>query len=494
MMACSGKGKSDFSADFKVTPLQKLMAEKIVKLPHETNPIMTHRFAADPAVLVYNDTVYVYSTNDMQQLEYSKGTDDNKFDKITSLNLFSSKDLVNWTDLGTIPVAGKNGGKGDAKWASNSWAPAVAWKQIEGKPRFFLYFADSGNGIGVLTADSPKGPFTDPLGAPLVSRKTPNCANVNWLFDPAVFVDDDGTGYIYFGGGHDKDTFEHPKTARCVRLGADMISIEGIPSEIDAPYLFEDSGINKINGTYYYTYCTNWTERPSGSGSDVPPVAVIAYMTSENPLGPFVYRGWTLKNPGSYFGAWGNNHHWIFDFKGRHYIAYHTQTMEKQAGLEHGGYRGIFVNDFAVNEDGSFPVQNMRTEGVAQVGTFNPYEEVPAATFHSLRNAAVTAERTVVPVTDGGYICIKCVNFEKGDSRIVLNIAGGEGSVRVLAEHFGANGSLISEVKCGKKGVSVKAPASPSIVTEKTVPVTGVHDLYFVFSGSAELYSWYFLP
>ena len=122
--------------------LEKQIAEKIEKLDVETNPIITHKFAADPAVLVYKDTVYVYATNDMQQLAFTQGKEENRYNKINTLNVFSSKDLVNWTDLGEVKVAGKNGGEGDAAWASNSWAPAIACKNIGGKDMFFLYFAD----------------------------------------------------------------------------------------------------------------------------------------------------------------------------------------------------------------------------------------------------------------------------------------------------------------------------------------------------------------
>ena len=83
------------------------------------------------------------------------------------MNIFCSKDLVNWTDCGVVDIAGKNGGKGDAKWASNSWAPAIACKKVDGKDKFFLYFADSGNGIGVVVADSryPRdGRFIEEIG------------------------------------------------------------------------------------------------------------------------------------------------------------------------------------------------------------------------------------------------------------------------------------------------------------------------------------------
>lgn len=72
---------------------------------------------------------------------------------------------------------------------------------IDGKPKFFLYFANNGSGIGVLTADSPTGPWTDPLGKELISRSTPNCGNVAWLFDPAVYYDEEtDEAYLFFGG------------------------------------------------------------------------------------------------------------------------------------------------------------------------------------------------------------------------------------------------------------------------------------------------------
>ena len=126
-MSCSNE---ELFATTPVSEMQKLMAEKAFKMPGENNPVMAHKYGADPAVLEYNDTLYVYSTNDMQQLEFTKGKIDNGYNKITTLNVFSTKDMVNWTDCGEIAVAGKNDMKGAAKWASNSWAPAVCWKRL----------------------------------------------------------------------------------------------------------------------------------------------------------------------------------------------------------------------------------------------------------------------------------------------------------------------------------------------------------------------------
>ena len=315
----------------------------------------------------------------------------------------------------------------------------------------------------------------------LVSRGMPNIDGVYWLFDPAVIVDDDGTGYIYFGGGHQAE-FIHPKSARCAKLGDDMISLACDPVEIDAPFLFEDSGINKIGDTYYYSYCTNWQSRDGVQADPMLPIAVIAYMTSKNPLGPFEYAGYTLENPGTYFGAWGNNHHWIFEFRGKHYIAYHAQVVEKTIGFTKGGYRNLMITDFAINEDGSWPIQKAKKEGVAQSGTFNPYTTVPAATMCSSRNMIVSSRQTLYPLENGAYVCIKGVDFSKSGTRVVLNVAEGHkgGTVEFRAGNF-ANGELLAAVEVGQE---------TSASAELTMPAEKVTDLYVVINGDVELVSW----
>ena len=100
-------------------------------------------------------------------------------------------------------------------WANRAYAPDMIYRN----GNYYLYFPDGANAIGVAVSSSPTGPFTDPLGRALVSRSTPN-ANVQWLFDPGVFIDDDGQAYLYFGGGG-------PGNARVIRLNSDMISTSG---------------------------------------------------------------------------------------------------------------------------------------------------------------------------------------------------------------------------------------------------------------------------
>ena len=126
-----------------------------LKQPNCNNPLMVQRLGADPYALVYDGRVYIYMTGDVIETQGSKPLA-NSYQKINTINVISSDDFVNWTDHGSIKAAGYSGA---AKWGGNSWAPAAACKEIDGKMQFFLYFANSGNGIGVLRADNPWGPL-----------------------------------------------------------------------------------------------------------------------------------------------------------------------------------------------------------------------------------------------------------------------------------------------------------------------------------------------
>ena len=271
----------------------------------ENNPLYTQRFGADPGVMEYDGRLYVFMTDDIIERDTAGNVKENSYSQIRCINCISSDDMVNWTDHGRIRVAGAGG---IARGASNSWAPCAAHKTIDGQEKFFLYFCNGGNGIGVLTADSPTGPWRDELGKLLITRNTPNCANVTWLFDPAVMVDDDGTGYLAFGGGVPNGKQARPGTGRIVRLGEDMMSLDCDPVALDVPYLFEDSGINKINGKYIYSYCSNW--QTDGNALRLSSGA-IQYMVSDDPMGPYTYVGELFPNEGKFFGMYGNNHHSI---------------------------------------------------------------------------------------------------------------------------------------------------------------------------------------
>ena len=161
-----------------------------VRSSSNNNPIMDHKFSADPFAMTYNGRVYVYMTNDSESYNLtSKDANGHptaavKYSNISTISVASSSDMVNWVDHGDIKVANLT------SWARNSWAPSACWKRINGKDKFFLYFADNANGIGVLQADSPLGPFTEPpTGSQLIKRGSQAAQGVEWLFDPAVLVE-----------------------------------------------------------------------------------------------------------------------------------------------------------------------------------------------------------------------------------------------------------------------------------------------------------------
>lgn len=339
-------GLEKINEDKEATSDMDTLLKTAVKAIGEHNPLMVQEFGADPWAMVYKDRVYIYMTGDQPVMGMDGSVPNNTYGNINTIRVISSDDLVNWTDHGAIRAAGSQGA---AKWAKNSWAPAAAVKNIDGQDKFFLYFADSGNGIGVLTADSPVGPFSDPLGHAIINRATPTCASVTWLFDPAVLVDDDGRAFLYVGGGVPEGKQADPGTARVVELNEDMISLKGSPVAICPPYLFEDSGINKFGDQYYYSYCTNFNVSAGATKEFGFNNGEIAYMVSDDPMGPFEYRGCVLKNPEYFFGVGGNNHHCMFEFNDRMYITYHAATLEGKMGMKGKGYRSTFINELTLD-------------------------------------------------------------------------------------------------------------------------------------------------
>lgn len=370
-------GLDRMNEDTKETSDMDTLLKTAVKTIGEHNPLMVQEFGADPWAMVYNGRVYIYMTGDQPVKGMDGSVPTNTYGNINTIRVISSCDLVNWTDHGAIPAAGRNGA---AKWATNSWAPAAAWKTIDGKDQFFLYFADSGNGIGVLSADSPVGPFTDSIGHALINRSTPTCASVTWLFDPAVMVDDDGRAYIYVGGGVPEGKQADPGTARVAELNGDMTSLKGSPVAICPPYLFEDSGINKFNGKYFYSYCTNFNVTGAATKEFGFESGEIAYMTAENPMGPFTYKGGVLKNPGYFFGVGGNNHHCMFVFNGRMYITYHAATLEGKLGMKGKGYRSTFINELTLDPATDKLHAEGTMKGVEAVAELDPYKRTEGVT------------------------------------------------------------------------------------------------------------------
>jgi arabinoxylan arabinofuranohydrolase len=303
-----------------------------------------------------------------------------------------------------------------------------------------------------------------------------------------VFIDDDGRGYLYFGGGIPKGMEANPGTARVVPLGDDMISLAGDPARIDAPFFFEDSGINKIDGKYFYSYCTNWNVTESAKREYGIDNAVIAVMSGNSPMGPFTHEGTILRNPGVFFGCWGNNHHCIFEFNEKWYIAYHSQALEEAMGIHGNGYRITHVDAVTVSGGKIRPVTGTR-RGVEQIGRLNPFVWHSGAesgvsaglSFGSIRPADLSEPLEYAVVSkSGSWLGVYGADFgESGADKITVYTCAGQ-----------ANGRYRTEIRLGSPSGEIAGtltvPPGPSFANytvNLTKAVKGVQDVYFVFSG-----------
>ena len=450
------------------------------------NPLITQDYVADPTAIEYNGRLYVFGTNDVVEFD-SKGVPIDNAYNTHKLRILSTEDMVNWRDEGIIDVTELT------TYAKKSWAPTICSKEIGGETKFFLYYTTGGDGIGVLEADSPTGPWKDPIGKVLIDHNTPNCSGdkVPWCFDPSVLIDDDGSAYLYFGGGPDspsgKETKgEHPKSARVVKLGADMVSLDGDPVEIDANWYLEDNEINKIGDTYYFSYCTNWSVKNDPKATS----CCIAYMTSKDPMTGWEYQGQLFANPGTVFSHYYNNHHKMVQYKNQWYLLYHSTLLEQAQYGTKKGYRSLHVDTLSWND--GVPSATPTYESVEPLANLNPYNTVSAAEM--AWNGGLTTVGAVVSgatqmvldsVKTGDWFGVKGADFgNDGATSVSMNIAGKttEGYIEVYvdAPSTEKGGKLVAKIDLKDTG-STETYAGITAKTDEAVK--GVHDVYFVLRG-----------
>ena len=415
-------------------------------------PIASHRYLADPGAMVYNGRVYLYCSND----------DDNPVGggySMQSIVCVSSSDMKNWTDHGEVFRVPAN-----ASWASKSWAPAV----ISRNGKFYLYFGNNASGVGVASSTSPTGGFTDAKGGYLVNSSTPGASGTSqWLFDPAVFIDDDGQAYLYFGGNG-------ASNARVIKLNSDMISVSGSAASITAPNFLEASWMHKRNGVYYFSYST------TGSTGQR-----IDYMTSSSPTSGFTHRGTAAGQPPSNSN---NNHHSIFLFNGNWYHAYHNRSVATQAGIATTYRRNLGIERLDYNSDGTIQQVAYTTDGVPQLSNVSPYANVEAEMTNA--QSGIETEscseggRDVSYIQNGDWIKIKGVNFGSASpttfsARVASATSGGNIEVRWGSA---TGGTLIAT--CPVTSTGGWQTWTTKTVTVST-SVTGVHDVYLRFTGGS---------
>lgn len=402
-------------------------------------PIIQTKYTADPAPMVYNDTVFLYTTHD---------EDDAEGFKMQDWLLYTSTDMVNWTDHGVVASLKSFDW---VKRDNGAWAEQV----VERNGKFYMYCPIHGNGIGVLVSDSPYGPFKDPLGKPLVWQKE------HWDdIDPTVFIDEDGQAYMYWCNPN----------CYYVKLNEDMISYSGdIVKLKETPEHYQEGPwFYKRNGHYYLAFAS--TCCPEG----------IGYAMSDSPTGPWKTKGYIMRPTERTRG----NHPGIMDYKGKSYVFGLNYDLLKLETNTHYERRSVSVAEMHYNEDGTIQeVPYWADTKLEQIGTFNPFRKVEAETMawgYGLKTAPnADKSLSVVDVNNGEYICVRGVNFGKNKARrfevSALPLEGGNLKIRLDAP----DGKIVGNVNIPQGNETSKY----ELYSCEVNAVSGIHDLYLSFEG-----------
>ncbi len=451
------------------------------KKPGDTNPISAIQFCADPTSVEYNGRIYVYGTNDHQQYMNTSKDVGNSYEYIRSLVVFSTEDMVNWTYHGEIPVGEI------APWIYNSWAPSIVSRvEDDGLTHFYLYFSNSGNGVGVITSTDPVIGWTDPLGKPLVYQGMPDLENCPAPFDPGVCIDDNGVGWLAFGGGVPADAGIHSNVPKIVRLGEDMLSFDSEFVSIDAPLFFEASELNYINGTYVYTFNNNWAPRDGWDYDTAKPnTCSMAYMTSKTPLdsNSWEYRGHYFLNAGETAGlAWSNNHTHLQKFESKWYVFHHTNAVCDLRGYK-GGFRSIGVEELTVNEETlEFDIIQPTLKGPDQLKPLKAFDIHPGSEMNTclemrfVNTPDSSINRvSVISDDDGAWTMLKGVEFTVSPSSWLATVSG-TGTIEVRLDDV--NSPAVAAIRFeNAESQTIQSGLIEGIVA-------GERDVYLVFSHS----------
>lgn len=353
------------------------------------NPVITSIFTADPAAMVYNDTVFLYTGHDEAE---PNGT----FYVMNNWHCFFTTNMVNWEPVGEVfNVNNVTWAKGDA------WAGQV----VHRNSKFYFYFCAehktiTGKAVGVAVANSPFGPFTD-IGAPLITNNNTTTVESTWDdIDPTVFIDSSGQAYMYWGN------------TQCyyIKLKNNMTEIDGNIVPVNLPQFTEAPFLHKHNGLYYLSYAYGWPEK-------------IAYATSKSLTGPWVF-GSVINNT---VNNCGTNHQSIIFYKNQWYFIYHTGDIG-------GNYRRSVAVDYLFYNNKNNIIEIVQTPyGVQNTNITTACPPIPVSTLSIINQNPVTANRQLL-LTVGDTIKIEAKanvagtwlwqgpnNFTIADSVIVFN-------------------------------------------------------------------------
>lgn len=302
------------------------------------NPIIRNKFTADPAPMVWDGRLYLYTGHD----EWYEGQDSASGGKefnITEWLCYSTADMKHWTDHGTVHSPS------DYAWSNVATAEVgTAWaSQVVPRHGKFWYYTtlqgtgeNAGYAIGVAVSDSPTGPFTDAIGKPLVNDRMTDNGKRGWWndIDPTVLIDDDGQAYLCWGNG----------TCFMAKLKENMTEIDGEIWTVNLPRYTEGPWLHKRNGWYYLTYAS--------SGFDGK--EAIDYAMSRSITGPWKHMGQLTGGAENSFTI----HPGIVEFKGQWYLFYHNATLTIDGRKGAIGRRSVCVDRLEYAPDGSMRFVN----------------------------------------------------------------------------------------------------------------------------------------
>lgn len=448
------------------------------------NPISNYHYLADPSAAASDSVFYILTDSDDPA-----GADGYT---IKSLYAFSSRDMKNWTDHGIIFEA-----KREYDNINDIWASGIA---IQGETFYIVYPDGGGGGVGLVASKNIDGPYENPIPG---NKKLINnwgggladCDGIAWCFDPAIFFDDDGSGYFTFGGGNSKTrpaADGNNNIFNLYKFNSDMKGFDinsKVELKVGGPRAMEASYIHKNGSLYYLTYST----------ADLR----IAYATSTKVTGPYSYQGIFMDNPnigGKNINANNNNHHGIAQFKGKWYAVYHdrrlVQASEHPASLgvenpEPAYHRSVSIDEFTYSGNAMNKLV-YTNEGPRQIERFNPYRTYPALTSSRQRNVRSRTDWTrgnpvshvLTPyASKDSWIRISGVDFKNGAAGFSVKAASIATGNRVEVRTGSSSGTLAG---------TCEIPQTGSWKSYKTVQceVSGlsgiVEELFLVFKGPAD--------
>ena len=475
------------------------------------NPISSYHYLADPSAASDGETFYILTDTD----DMCVSSDPFNYD-IVGLYAFTSKDMKNWTDHGLIFRSKRE----FETYPNNTWASGIAVRN----GKVYIVYPDGASGVGMITAPSIDGPYTDPIAEsyggtirqiagyyrdgstynPIIAIFN-GCDDIEHCFDPGIFFDDDGSGYVIFGGGSANyqkrpigNNFDIVKfTDQDGKITIDKNSL----TRIQAPGSFEAPYLHKYNGKYYLSFNND--------------KQIIDYGISTSITGPYSYEGEVIPAIWQVPGAnnrGGNNHQGFAKFKNRWYAVYHDRRLvsasehpvscSKSEGCvtdpEPGNHRSVSIDEITWNGDKMVPL-TFTNDGPEQIGHFDPYQTYKAITSSKQRNIRSRTDWTrgqpvkhvLTPLASKeSWIRVSGVDFGSGATSFIVTAASVASGNSIEIRSGSPTGTLAGTCELPQTGNNVQDETGWRNYETTECSVTGLSDiveqLFLGFKGAQD--------